>query len=127
MIQGLARSSFIVLKLITKGKLGKSENTKNETFQARWRAKKSEKVSGPCNYVARKSTYWIIKMKTQRRSRIGRYALLIGMAAGFAFLASFFRLLDKNSISAGAVMWLAITVCSLSTFLIAMEQKDKTC
>jgi hypothetical protein len=63
----------------------------------------------------------------QRRFGFGRYAVVIGMAAGFAFLALFFALLNKNSISAEVIMWVAIIVCSLSTLLITIEPKDKPC
>jgi hypothetical protein len=67
-------------------------------------------------------------METKKRSRLGKYALAIGIAAGFVFLTALFTVLDSSSAISDSMIWVAIAASSMSVFLISMEtQKKKSC
>lgn len=67
-------------------------------------------------------------METKKRSRLGKYALTIGIAAGFVFLAALFTVLDSSSDVSDTMIWVAIAASSMSVFLSSMEtQKKKSC
>jgi hypothetical protein len=67
-------------------------------------------------------------MKTKKRSRLGKYGLTIGIAAGFVFLVALFTFLDSSSAISDTIIWVAIAAGSMSVFLSSMEtQKKKSC
>lgn len=67
-------------------------------------------------------------METKKRSRLGKYVLTIGIAAGFVFLAALFTVLDSSSGISDTMIWVAIAASSMSVFLSSMEtQKKKSC
>ncbi len=67
-------------------------------------------------------------METKKRSRFGKYALTIGITAGFVFLEALFTVLDSSSDISNTIIWVAIAAGSMSVFLSSMEtQKKKSC
>ncbi|MCA4896388.1 MAG: hypothetical protein ING84_15420 [Cytophagales bacterium] len=67
-------------------------------------------------------------METKKSSRFGKYALAIGIAAGFVFLAALFTVLDSSSGISDTMICVAIAASSMSVFLSSMEtQKKKSC
>jgi hypothetical protein len=67
-------------------------------------------------------------MKTKKRSRFGKYALAIGIAAGFVFLTARFTVIDSSADDTDTLIWVAIAAGSMSVFLSSMEaHKNKSC
>jgi hypothetical protein len=67
-------------------------------------------------------------METKKCSRLGKYALAIGIAAGFVSLTALFTVLDSSADDTDTLIWVAIAASSMSVFLISMEtQKKKSC
>jgi len=67
-------------------------------------------------------------METKKNSCLGKYALTIGITAGFVFLAALFTVLDSSSDISNTIIWVAIAASSMSVFLSSMEtQKKKSC
>jgi hypothetical protein len=67
-------------------------------------------------------------METKKSSRFGKYALAIGIAAGFVFLAALFTVLDSSSGISDTMICVAIAASSMSVFISSMEtQKKKSC
>ncbi|MFM7430934.1 MAG: hypothetical protein ACKO1F_13665 [Flammeovirgaceae bacterium] len=67
-------------------------------------------------------------METKKTSRFGKFALAIGIAAGFVFLAALFTVVDSSSDVSYTMIWVAIAASSMSVFLSSMEtQRKKSC
>jgi hypothetical protein len=67
-------------------------------------------------------------METKKRSRLGKYALAIGIAAGFVSLTALFTVLDSSADDTDTLIWVAIAAGSMSVFLSSREtQKKKSC
>jgi hypothetical protein len=67
-------------------------------------------------------------METKKPLRFGKYALTVGIAADFVFLAALFTVLDSSSNILGTMIWVGIAACAMSVFLSSMEtQKKKPC
>lgn len=67
-------------------------------------------------------------METKKPSYFGKYALTIGIVAGFVFLAALFATLDSSVDTTDTLIWVAIAAGSMSVFLSSMEtQKKKPC
>lgn len=64
----------------------------------------------------------------KKKLRFGKYALTVGIAAGFVFLAALFTVLEATSDISDTMIWVAIAASSMSVFLSSMEtQKKKSC
>ena len=68
-------------------------------------------------------------METKKRFRLGRYALVVGIAAGFIFLGMLFAILEgDNSSTSDTLIIVGLCASSMSVFLLSMEeQKKKSC
>jgi hypothetical protein len=67
-------------------------------------------------------------METKKSSSFGKYALAIGIAAGFVSLTALFTVLDSSADDTDTLIWVAIAAGSMSVFLSSMEtQKKKSC
>ncbi|MCA6378306.1 MAG: hypothetical protein IM574_09820 [Cytophagales bacterium] len=68
------------------------------------------------------------KIHGKKSSPFEKYALAIGIAAGFVSLTALFTVLDSSSAISDSMIWVAIAASSMSVFLISMEtQKKKSC
>lgn len=64
----------------------------------------------------------------KKKSRFGKYALAVGIAAGFVFLGMLFTILDGDSSTSDILLMAGICASSMSVFLLSMEeQKRKSC
>lgn len=67
-------------------------------------------------------------MMEKKKLRFGKYALTVGIVAGFVFLAALFTVLESSSDISDTMIWVAIAASSMSVFLSSMEtQKKKSC
>ncbi|MBS1555040.1 MAG: hypothetical protein JSU09_08945 [Bacteroidetes bacterium] len=67
-------------------------------------------------------------MMEKKKLLFGKYALTVGIVAGFVFLAALFTVLDSSSDVSDTMTWVAIAASSMSVFLSSMEtQKKKSC
>jgi len=67
-------------------------------------------------------------MMEKKKLRFGKYALTVGIVAGFVFLAALFTVLEATSDISDTMIWVAIAASSMSVFLSSMEtQKKKSC
>ncbi|MCZ8069726.1 MAG: hypothetical protein ACK514_18015 [Bacteroidota bacterium] len=64
----------------------------------------------------------------KKKLLFGKYALTVGIVAGFVFLAALFTVLEATSDISDTMIWVAIAASSMSVFLSSMEtQKKKSC
>lgn len=67
-------------------------------------------------------------METKKRFRLGKYSLVLGIAAGFIFLSMLFDILDGDSSTSETLVTVGLCASSMSVFLLSMEeQKKKSC
>ncbi|MCA4897830.1 MAG: hypothetical protein ACK5BJ_11605 [Bacteroidota bacterium] len=67
-------------------------------------------------------------MMEKKKLLFGKYALTVGIVAGFVFLAALFTVLEATSDISDTMIWVAIAASSMSVFLSSMEtQKKKSC
>ncbi len=67
-------------------------------------------------------------METKKRSRFGKYSLVIGIAAGFVALGMLFSIWEGNLNATEIFFAVGIVASSMTVFLLCMEeQKKKSC
>lgn len=67
-------------------------------------------------------------MKTKKRFSLGKYSLVIGMAAGFIALGMLFSIWEGTSEATEIFLTVGIVTSSMAVFLQSMnEQKKKSC
>lgn len=63
-------------------------------------------------------------MEKKRRTGLGKYAMLIGMAAGFVFLGALYQGAHQPEPSGHVLTWIAVVACLLSIFLVSTESRE---